>query len=78
MRLPSRVELITRAEARDRGFRLFDGTKGQGSNQHPQENTPYAAQPGQFLSPLGMPCTAPPWGHVTAVDLTPVRGWRHP
>jgi quinoprotein glucose dehydrogenase len=69
MRLPSRVELITRAEAQARGFRLFDGRTGQGSTQHPQENTPYAAKLGLFLSPLGMPCTAPPWGLVTAVDL---------
>jgi quinoprotein glucose dehydrogenase len=69
MRLPSRVELITRADAQARGFRLFDGRTGQGSGQHPQENTPYAAKPGLFLSPLDMPCTAPPWGLVTAVDL---------
>jgi len=68
MRLPSRIELITRGEARERGFRLFDG-KGQGSCQHPMENTPYAAQVGPFLSPLGMPCSAPPWGLMTAVDL---------
>jgi quinoprotein glucose dehydrogenase len=39
MRLPSRVELITRAEARARGFRLFDGN-GQGTGMHPMENTP--------------------------------------
>lgn len=69
MRLPSRVELMTRAEAQERGFGRFDGRTGQGTTQHPQENTPYAAKPGPFLSPLGMPCTAPPWGLVTAVDL---------
>lgn len=33
------------------------------------ENTPYAGTPGPFLSALGMPCTAPPWGLLTAVDL---------
>lgn len=69
MRLPTRVELITRAEAQSRGFQRFDGRTGQGSSQHPQENTPYAAKPGPFLSPLDMPCTAPPWGILTAVDL---------
>lgn len=37
VRLPSRIELITRAEARERGFRLLDG-KGQGGAQHPMEN----------------------------------------
>jgi quinoprotein glucose dehydrogenase len=69
MRLPSRVELLPRAEADKRGLRLFDGSKGQGSGQHPQQNTPYAAQASAFLSPLGMPCSAPPWGLVSAVDL---------
>jgi quinoprotein glucose dehydrogenase len=68
MRLPSRVELITRAEARERGFRLFDGN-GQGSLKQPMENTPYAVQTGPLLSPLGMPCSTPPWGLITAVDL---------
>jgi quinoprotein glucose dehydrogenase len=68
MRLPARVELITRAEANARGFRPFDG-HGQGSAGHPMLNTPYAAQTGPFLSPLGMPCSAPPWGLITAVDL---------
>jgi quinoprotein glucose dehydrogenase len=31
---------------------------------------PYAAAMGPFLSPLGFPCQAPPWGYVAAVDLT--------
>jgi quinoprotein glucose dehydrogenase len=70
MRLPSRVELITRAEARERGFRRFEGSTGQGSPRGPMENTPYASTVAPFLSPLGMPCNAPPWGLVTAVDLT--------
>jgi quinoprotein glucose dehydrogenase len=69
MRMASRIELMTRAQARSEGFSPFDATQAQGSNQHPQENTPYAARPGAFLSPLGMPCTAPPWGLLTAVDL---------
>jgi quinoprotein glucose dehydrogenase/quinate dehydrogenase (quinone) len=35
----------------------------------PQTGTPYAALPQQFLSPLGLPCLAPPWGKLTAIDL---------
>lgn len=31
---------------------------------------PYAAKMGAFLSPLGLPCQAPPWGYVAAADLT--------
>lgn len=30
---------------------------------------PYAAKMGAFLSPLGLPCQAPPWGYVAAADL---------
>ncbi len=31
---------------------------------------PYASKMGAFLSPLGLPCQAPPWGYVAAADLT--------
>ena len=31
---------------------------------------PYAAKMGAFLSPLGLPCQAPPWGYVAGADLT--------
>jgi len=30
----------------------------------------YAAKMGTFLSPLGLPCQAPPWGYVAGADLT--------
>lgn len=30
---------------------------------------PYAVKMGAFLSPLGIPCQAPPWGYVAGVDL---------
>ena len=32
--------------------------------------SPYAAKMGAFLSPLGLPCQAPPWGYVSGADLT--------
>ena len=35
----------------------------------PQLGTPFAADPQPFLSPLGIPCNAPPWGRLTAIDL---------
>ena len=69
MRVPSRVELIPRAEADALGFVRFDGSKGQGSPRGAGENTPFASTVLPFLSPLGMPCSAPPWGLLTAVDL---------
>ncbi|KAF1042258.1 MAG: Quinate/shikimate dehydrogenase (quinone) [Xylophilus sp.] len=33
------------------------------------ENTPYGAMRERFLSPLGIPCQAPPFGTLSAVDL---------
>lgn len=35
----------------------------------PQLGTPYGAMRERFLSPLGVPCQAPPFGTLTAVDL---------
>jgi quinoprotein glucose dehydrogenase len=68
-RFASHVELITRAEAQARGFQRFDG-HGLSSPTQLMENTPYAAQVELiFMSPLAIPCTAPPWGLITAIDL---------
>ncbi|PPE70670.1 membrane-bound PQQ-dependent dehydrogenase, glucose/quinate/shikimate family [Caldimonas thermodepolymerans] len=39
---------------------------------------PYAVKMGAFTSPLGIPCQAPPWGHVALVDLrTGEVIWKH-
>lgn len=39
---------------------------------------PFAVKMGPFLSPLGIPCQAPPWGYVAAADLTTGKIiWRH-
>ncbi|HYM34677.1 MAG TPA: pyrroloquinoline quinone-dependent dehydrogenase [Steroidobacteraceae bacterium] len=35
----------------------------------PQDGTPYRLQRGPLLSPFGLPCTAPPWGTLAALDL---------
>lgn len=34
-----------------------------------QESTPYAARREPLLSPLGIPCTPPPWGMIHAIDM---------
>jgi len=45
------------------------------SGAHPQsqfarqDGTPYAMRREMLASPLGIPCTAPPWGTLAAVDL---------
>ena len=36
----------------------------------PQLGTPFAIRSLPFLSPLYAPCQAPPWGRISAVDLT--------
>jgi quinate dehydrogenase (quinone) len=35
----------------------------------PLKGTPYAVNKNRFLSPLGIPCQAPPFGTMTAIDL---------
>ncbi len=35
----------------------------------PQDGTPYAVKREALLSPLGIPCSPPPWGMLHAVDL---------
>jgi quinoprotein glucose dehydrogenase len=37
---------------------------------HPQEGTPFCVTPDILLSPWGLPCTAPPWNTLDAIDLT--------
>lgn len=39
---------------------------------------PFAARMEPFLSPLGLPCQAPPWGYVAGVDLVTGKvAWQH-
>jgi len=40
-----------------------------GEGEHPQVGTPYSTILGQFNSGLGIPCHAPPWGVLAAVDM---------
>lgn len=45
----------------------------------PMEGAPYAMSRQPLLSPLGLPCSAPPWGVIAGVDVA--RGeivWRRP
>jgi quinoprotein glucose dehydrogenase/quinate dehydrogenase (quinone) len=37
---------------------------------YPLKGTPYGITSNPFLSPFGFPCHQPPWGELTAVDLT--------
>ncbi len=57
------VRLIPRAD--------FPGTKERnpGKEISPQTGTPYGMLRETLFSPLGMPCNAPPWGELLAIDL---------
>ena len=64
--MPMLNRLVPRAEA---DARQATGGGHGFLNVMPQLGTPYAAEFGPFLSPLGFPCKAPPWGKLAAVDL---------
>ena len=51
-----------------------------GASEHWNENlgAAYAVKISPFLSPIGLPCQAPPWGAIAGVDLrTSQRAWMH-
>jgi len=63
-RAATQIRLIPRAEFE---ARFPDGPPAFGFE--PQEGTPYALERGPLLSPLGPPCSPPPWGVLSGVDL---------
>ncbi|MGD9812676.1 MAG: membrane-bound PQQ-dependent dehydrogenase, glucose/quinate/shikimate family, partial [Sphingobium sp.] len=75
IRLPQIMALVPRAEAdRDgkkkvlRRFGAGDVKPGHGGFM-PQKGTPYAALYFNFMSPLRVPCQAPPYGTLSAINL---------
>jgi quinoprotein glucose dehydrogenase len=60
--LPAEVRLILRAE--------FDRKQRSGHGEYSaQAGTPYGMFRSFLQAPSGMPCSPPPWGMLTAVDL---------
>jgi quinoprotein glucose dehydrogenase len=37
--------------------------------EQPQDGTPYCVDSDMLRSPIGIPCTAPPWATIDAIDL---------
>jgi quinoprotein glucose dehydrogenase len=67
----NRVPMYVRLIARDM---LPESVKPTAVNEgeggvHPMEGTPYGLEFLPFLSPVGIPCIAPPYSRLTAVDL---------
>ncbi|WKB53181.1 membrane-bound PQQ-dependent dehydrogenase, glucose/quinate/shikimate family [Eleftheria terrae] len=57
-----------------------DDPSGTGSEigLQPMKGTPYAVDLHPLLSPWGIPCQAPPWGYLAAIDLKTMRKlWMH-
>ena len=54
--LPWKVQLIPRDQCK-------------ASSMTPQQGTPYCVDVSLIVSPLGIPCSSPPWGTLTAVHL---------
>lgn len=70
MRMATRARLMPRDEADRLGLkRLAPGVKIDMGGTVVQEGVPYAAAISPMLSPLGMPCTPPPFGTLSAIDL---------
>ncbi|MBM6576004.1 glucose/quinate/shikimate family membrane-bound PQQ-dependent dehydrogenase [Microvirga sp. SRT01] len=57
------------------------GSDRGGSDEHgfnPNKGAPFAVSLNPFLSKLGLPCQAPPWGYVAGLDLVSGKVvWRH-
>ncbi len=65
MQVPMVVTLVPREQFRT----MASSGKFEKSEFGRQEGTPYGMRREVLLSPLGIPCTAPPWGTLAAVDM---------
>jgi quinoprotein glucose dehydrogenase len=81
-RLANYNQLLTRPQADKLGLKPL-GDPGASPNTtpggDPEAGVPYADNGGPWMSPLDMPCLAPPWGYLGAIDLkTRQFLWRQP
>jgi len=67
IRLPNTTQLIPRAQFPAFAAKYGDQLSGHGPS--PMMGTPYGMGLFQWLSPLGVPCSQPPYGNVMALDL---------
>jgi quinoprotein glucose dehydrogenase len=78
--IPFIVQLIPRETKPE--VPAWDGKGDQPNNPAPlapQYGTPYVSSVHPWLNPIGVPCNAPPWGTMTAIDLkTRAVAWQHP
>jgi len=73
---PNYMGFVSRLHRRD----TIDAKGGSGTETglQPMTGTPFAVDLHPLLSPLGVPCQAPPWGYIAAVDLKTLKKvWMH-
>ncbi len=86
---PQTQRLIVNVNAAPFVAHLIRGAGSTTQQDHPvagqktmfvtMQGTPYTLAVGPLLSPLGIPCTAPPWGRLVAIDLGKGRiAWQAP
>lgn len=66
-RIVNIIRLVPRSDPLARGLKA--DSSGNLGGLVAQEGTPFAADIKPFLSPLGVPCQAPPHGLINAIDL---------
>jgi quinoprotein glucose dehydrogenase len=65
-RVPTIISLVPRAEAKLSPSQAIDTS---GTMMFADEGSPFVPKIEALVSPLGAPCSAPPWAALTAVDL---------
>ena len=71
MEMPFKIWLMRRDDPRVKSYmeKKKGGENAREPNLQTQYNTPYVAVVAAWIGVFGAPCNAPPWGHLTAVDL---------
>ncbi|MGD9663667.1 MAG: membrane-bound PQQ-dependent dehydrogenase, glucose/quinate/shikimate family [Novosphingobium sp.] len=68
-RMANYTSMVSRKDADAMGLKRSDDGVAHVGLPVPQEGTPFGLLTGAFLSPLGVPCTEPPFGKIGVVDL---------
>ena len=61
----SYVKLTAKKGEEESAYEIADGAEFA-----PMEGAPYTMERGLLVSPLGLPCTPPPWGVLSGIDLS--------
>ncbi|MGE7138719.1 membrane-bound PQQ-dependent dehydrogenase, glucose/quinate/shikimate family [Luteibacter sp. NPDC031894] len=71
--IPFIISLAPREQAEAKGLvKPWDGSGNEppvGGGLAPQYGTPYVGKVHPWLNPIDVPCNAPPWGTLAAIDL---------